>query len=281
LPVFALLIFVVFIPIGWAIFQSLFRQSTIGTTKTFIGLGHYAELIFHDSAFWKGVFRSAYFALGSTFLQIALALPTALLLNKKLKGIVSVRALALLPYLLPTIVIGMMFLWILHPQLGVASNLLQTVGLAGEPISFFGSEEIAMPSIIIVNSWKYAPFFTMLFLARLQSIPENHYETAKMCGANSYELFRDITLPYLRSVILLALLLRGIWMFNKFDIIWILTRGGPADATTTLPIYIYEVAFRNYEMGQALAASTLLFGFLLVGGVTYLHYFKPSQEVEA
>ena len=280
-PVFALLLFVVFIPIAWALFQSLFEQSTIGNNKTFVGLANYTYLLINDPTFWASVGRSVYFALGSTVLQLCLAIPTAILLNKKLKGIVFVRALALLPYLLPTIVVGMSFLWILHPQLGIASNLLQSTGIASDPVSFFGSEKQAMPALIMVNSWKYTPFFTMLFLARLQSIPENHYEAAKMCGANSYELFRDITLPYLRGVILLTFLLRGIWMFNKFDIIWILTKGGPAEATTTLPIYIYNIAFLDYKMGRALAASTLLFLFLLVGGLAYIHLFKPSDEVEA
>lgn len=281
LPVFILLFFVIFIPISWAVYTSFFEQSTITRTKTFIGLGNYAELLFRDAEFWASLGRSLYFALGSTVLQLLLAIPTAIILNKKLKGIVAVRALALLPYLLPTIVVGMTFLWLLHPELGVFSNLAQMSGLSSGPVNFFGNQQLAMPALIVANSWKYTSFMTMIFLARLQSIPDRHYEAAKMCGANTYELFRDVTLPYLRGVILLAFLLRGIWMFNKFDIIWILTRGGPARATRTLPVYIYEISFSDYHMGKALAASTLLFIFLLVSGIAYIRFFKPSEEVAA
>ncbi|NHN49355.1 sugar ABC transporter permease [Halostella sp. JP-L12] len=278
-PVVALVVFVVFLPVAWALYNSLFAMGTLSLDQEFIWFQNYEALLFGDAGFWDSLGRSLYFALGSTFLQLLLAIPTALLLNKQLKGIALARAVALLPYLIPTIVVGMVFTWMGHPQLGVMSNLAQDTGLANDPVSFFGSETWAMPSLIVANSWKFTAFIVMMVLARLQSIPETHYEAARMCGANAWEQFRDVTLPNIRSVILLVLLLRGIWMFNKFDIIWILTRGGPAEATTTLPIFIYEIAFVEYRMGLALAASTLLFFLLVLGGIAYMRIFNPAEEV--
>lgn len=278
-PVIALVVIVVFVPVLWATYNSLFAIGTLSLGKEFIAFENYSRLLFHDAAFWRALGRSLYFALGSTLLQLLLAIPTALLLNKKLKGIAIARAIALLPYLIPTIVVGMVFTWMGHPQLGVMSNLLQDTGIAGGPVYFFGSETWAMPSLIVANSWKFTAFIVMMVLARLQSIPQSHYEAAKMCGANAWEQFRDVTMPNIRNVILLVLLLRGIWMFNKFDIIWILTQGGPAESTTTLPVYIYEIAFIEYRMGLALAASTLLFFILVCGGIFYLRVFNPAEEV--
>ncbi|WP_123624194.1 carbohydrate ABC transporter permease [Halorubrum sp. CSM-61] len=280
LPVVLLVSFVVFLPVVWAVYNSLFDIGTLNPERNFVALGNYVDLLGADPMFWSSLWKAFYFAVGSTLLQLAVAVPTAVLLNKELRGIAVARAIALLPYLIPTIVVGMMFTWMGHPELGVVSNGLEDIGLTDGPMYFFGSERWAMPALIVANSWKFTAFIVMMVLARLQSIPESHYEAAQMCGASAWRQFRDVTLPNIRNVVLLVLLLRGIWMFNKFDIIWILTRGGPANATTTLPVYIYEIAFTQYRMGTALAASTLLFLLLVVAGVLYLRAFDPASEVE-
>jgi multiple sugar transport system permease protein len=279
-PVFLLLGFVILLPVLWAVYNSFFSISTLNPAQEYIGLQNYQQLLTADPKFWASLGRAAYFAVGSTLVQLLVAIPTALLLNKKMTGMSVARAIALLPYLIPTIVVGLSFEWMMHPKLGVFTALLQWVGLIDQPIEFFGDAFWAMPALILANSWKFTSFMTIIFLARLQAIPNNHYEAAKMCGANSWEMFRDITLPHLRSVILLAVLLRGIFMFNKFDIIWILTEGGPNFATTTLPVYIYRIAFVDFKLGEALAASTLLFVILVIGGMLYLRAFDPTEEVE-
>lgn len=280
-PVFLLLGFVILLPVLWAVYNSFFAISTLNPAQEYVGLQNYQKLLTEDPEFWASLGRAAYFAVGSTLFQLAVAVPTALLLNKKLTGMSVARAIALLPYLIPTIVVGLSFEWMMHPKLGVFTALLQGVGLITEPIEFFGDAFWAMPALIVANSWKFTSFMTIIFLARLQAIPDNHYEAAKMCGANSWEMFRDITFPHLRSVILLAVLLRGVFMFNKFDIIWILTEGGPNFATTTLPVYIYRIAFTQFKLGEALAASTLLFVILVAGGIVYLRVFDPTEEVDA
>lgn len=279
LPTAILITIVAFIPITWAIYSSVFEIDTLAGTRVYVGMENYVELLLDDPEFWWSLGRAMYFAVGSTGLQLAVALPTALLLNQKLKGITLARAIALLPYLMPTIVVGMAFRWMMHPDLGIFSIMLQDIGIADGPVQFFGDRRLAMPSLIVANSWKFTAFMTMIFLARLQSIPKAHYEAAIMCGANAWERFRDVTLPNLWSVILLVLLLRTIWMFVKFDIIWILTQGGPVRATATLPVYIYELAFHEFNMGIALAASTLLFVVLVAFGIAYIRIFNPADEV--
>lgn len=279
IPVILLITAVAYIPISWAIYGSLFSIEPLSLEQNYIGLENYTKLLFHDPDFWTSMFLAGYFAIGSTVLQLAVALPTALILNKQLKGVGLARAIALLPYLMPTIVVALAFRWMMHADLGVFSVWLQSVGLADGPVNFLGSSTYALPSIIVAGSWKFTAFMTMIFLARIQSIPSEYYEAAIMCGATKWEQFRDVTLPSLRNVILLAVLLRGIWMFNKFDIVYLMTEGGPQFATTTAPVYVYRLAFIRQNFGEALATSTLLFVILLIGGLVYLWLFDPADEV--
>jgi multiple sugar transport system permease protein len=172
-----------------------------------------------------------------------------------------------------------MALWMGNAQWGVINALLQDFGLIDEYIPWFASLDLTMLAVILTNSWKFAIFVTIMVLARLQSIPEGYYEAARMSGATTYQQFRDITLPNLKNVILIVLLLRGVWMFNKFDIIWVLTNGGPGDRTTTAPIFAYMRAFLDYSLGEAAAISTVLFSFLAVVAAIYFWYFEPHKEV--
>jgi multiple sugar transport system permease protein len=136
-----------------------------------------------------------------------------------------------------------------------------------------------MFSVIVTNSWKFSIFVTILVLARLQSIPDSIYEAAAVSGASPIRRFIDITLPNLKGVLFIAILLRGIWMFNKFDIVYILTGGGPASRTLIAPIYAYRTAFVDNQLGEAAAVSALLFIVLLGVALIYFYVFEPSQEV--
>ena len=137
-----------------------------------------------------------------------------------------------------------------------------------------------MPSVIMATGWQYGSFAVLLILARLQSINPRLYEAARTCGAGSWRCFFDVTLPNLRTTLLLIALLRGIWMFNKFDLIWIITQGGPLKVTETLPIYTYRIAFRDFDFGRAAAACCLMFLILLAVSVVYFRFFNPTREVE-
>lgn len=278
LPVTLLLGFILFLPILWAITAGFFNIHALNPEWKFVGVENYISIL-SDPEFWMTLSRSVVFAISSVALQLVVGTGIALLINKKFRFISLIRGVVLLPYLIPTIVVAYMGLWIGNSQWGLINIALLEYGFIQNPISFFGDERLAMASVIVVNSWKFSIFVSIMVLARLQGIPDGYYEAARMSGANAYQQFRDITLPNLKSIILIVLLLRGIWMFNKFDVIWILTRGGPGDATTTAPIYAYQAAFSSLSLGRAAAVSTFLFGLLVVVAMIYFVVFNPAEEV--
>ncbi len=277
-PALALFSFVVIVPVLWTIFASFHEIPIYSPTWEWVGLGHYAALV-DDQAFIESLSRSAIFAGGSVAFQLVAGTALALVLNRSFKYVGLVRAIAMLPYLIPTAVLGFIGLWMGNSQWGVINSLMAQAGLIDQSIAWYGTPGLAMVSVILTSSWKFTIFVTIMVLARLQSIPEGYYEAARMAGATTFQRFRDITLPNLKGVIFIVLLLRGIWMFNKFDIIWVLTEGGPGSSTTTAPIHVYEVAFNSTNLGQAAALSTALFGLLVVGAVLYFYFLSPEEEV--
>jgi multiple sugar transport system permease protein len=153
-------------------------------------------------------------------------------------------------------------------------------GVVDRPINFFGGLGTAMWAVIGMAGWQYGSFATLLILARLQAISPKLYEAAAVSGAGPLRAFWDVTLPALRTTLLVIALLRGIWMFNKFDSIWLVTHGGPLKATETLPLYAYRLAFEEFDFGLAAAACSVMFVVLLVGAVVYFKLFDPTREIE-
>jgi multiple sugar transport system permease protein len=183
------------------------------------------------------------------------------------------------PYLLPTLVVIFIWQFLFDPNIGVLNQWLVDFGVVADPIAFFSTIEWAMAAVAVTSVWKFGSFAFFILLARLQAIDPNLYERARVEGASTWQAFRDITVPHLRGAILIILLVRGIWMFNKFDIIYLATRGGPLNATTTLPIRVYELAFNEVNFGGATALAGIMF-FLLAGvAVVYFKAFEPEKEV--
>lgn len=278
LPAFLLYTFITIIPVGWAFVASFFSVPTFGTTWTFVGLENFKTVI-ESSAFWQSLWRSVLFAGGSVAVQLVLGVAFAVVINRQFKYASLIRATVMLPYLIPTAVLGFIALWMGDGQWGIINWIPIRLGLIESGIPWFGSLELAMVAVILTSSWKFTIFVTIMVLARLQSIPEGYYEAARMAGASSYQRFRDVTLPNLKGVIFIVLLLRGVWMFNKFDIIYVLTQGGPGDATTTAPLYAFEVSFPQGQLGVGSAISVLLFLLLAVVAVIYFVTLEPGKEV--
>lgn len=277
-PAGLLFLFVNLLPILWAVWASLHTVPAFSPEWTWNGITNYSDIA-SDPAFWSSLWRSAIFAGGSVALQLTAGTALALLVNRSFKFASVARAIAMLPYLIPTAVLGFVGIWMGNSQSGIVSDLLIRVGVISESIPWFGSLDWAMPAVIITSSWKFSIFVTIMVLARLQSIPQGYYEAATVAGANAYQKFRDITLPNLKGVIFIVLLLRGIFMFNKFDILFVLTSGGPKEKTSTAPIYAYEVAFNNRALGEAAATSVLLFLILVVVAIIYFVVLDPEKEV--
>lgn len=277
-PPLGLFIVINVIPIIWAVAAGFHEISAFRPAWTFTGLENFKTTL-NDSKFWRTIRRSLIFAAGSTSIQIVAGTGFALLINREFKFNKLVRSIALLPYLIPTAILGFLALWMGNSQFGVINDILMQLNFIQSPVPWYGSPDLAMISLILTNSWKLAIFTTLLVLARLQSIPDDFYEAAEMCGASVYQQFRDITLPNLKGVIFIVLLLRSVWMFNKFDIIFVLTKGGPGETTTTVPIYAYNIGFSYAQLGRAAAISTLLFIMLVAAAIVYFYVFEPSQEV--
>ncbi|NHN58595.1 MULTISPECIES: carbohydrate ABC transporter permease [Halorussus] len=278
LPALLLFVFITLGPIVWAVAAGFYEIPVFVPTWEFVWFDNYVELLTEET-FWMTVWRSVVFAGGSTAFQLVVGTGIALLVNRQFRFSNVVQAVVILPYMIPTAVLGFMALWIGNAQWGVLNGVLIELGLLDNPFSWFGNHSTAMLSVILTSSWKFTIFVTIMVLARLQSIPQDHYEAARVAGASSYQVFRDITLPNLKNVIFIVILLRGVWMFNKFDIVYVLTGGGPGDATRTAPIYAYELGFGLTRLGKAAAMSTLLFVFLVAVALVYFRVLEPAEGV--
>ncbi|WP_302080333.1 carbohydrate ABC transporter permease [Salinibaculum rarum] len=278
-PVMILFLFIAVIPIVWALAGSFYSINAFDPVWIWNGIANYQHLFFEDPFYWNAVTKSVIFGFGSVLFQVAVGIPVALLLQKQFRGNAAVRAIVLLPYLIPVIVVGLVFTWMFNPEYGALNLIPMQWGLIDSSINFLGSTDIAMYAIIVAASWKWSIFVVMMTLARREAIPDGYYDAARANGANAWQRFRDITLPNLKGMIVLVVLLRGIWMFNKFDIIWIMTRGGPSQSTTTLPVYAYRVAFSQWQLGESLAIASTLFATLVIAAIVYFTKFNPAEEV--
>ncbi|WP_254538565.1 carbohydrate ABC transporter permease [Halomarina litorea] len=280
LPVILLYLIISIIPVGFAVWASLHEIPLLNPNWTYIGLSNYAEVLRIDR-FWASLWRGVVFMVGSTLLQLVVGLWIALTLNQIKVAQKLMTAVVFSAYLIPTIVVALGGLFMFDTFVGVLHQIgSETLGLWGENTFALGTHQWAMPLVVLIGSWKFSIFITIFALAQLRAIPMRFYEAAKICGANRWEMFRDITLPRIQGVILVAVLLRSIFMFNKFDLIWILTNGGPGYATTTLPVLAYREAFEAANYGLANAIAVVMFVFLALGGVAYFKVFNPSDEVE-
>lgn len=272
---FALTALLIFYPAYHAVELSFQQRKSLISTPEWVGFSNYAQVLAMPE-FWSALARGVIFSASSIALQIVIGIGLAVLLNGKLPGIALVRRLSILPYLLPTVVVALTFRWMLDGSTGIVSQLARTLGYSH--IAWGDHPVSAMVTVVLISVWIWTPFVTLACLAGLQSIPEELYEAARIDGAGAWHRFVHVTLPQLRSVILIVLLLRMIWMFNKFDIIWLMTRGGPRNATEHLPILSYRLAFELYDVGKGAAISTISFLILSVLIIVYFRFFPIDQK---
>ncbi len=278
LPTLVLFIATNVYPVVYGLLISFERRSPWELAGTWVGLHNYENLVW-GTEFWLSLGRGLIFGLGSVVLQVTIGLVVALLVRESFRGKSIIITLVLVPYIIPPFAASMMMKWIFNDMFGIANYFLVSLNIIHTYTSWFGSEK-AMGTLILANAWQYSMFATLIFLARLMTVNPNLYELGDVMGASYLRKFRDITLPSLKGVFLLVFLLRFIWMFNKFDVIWLLTQGGPLSQTTTLPVLTYIKAFNSYQFGVGAAISTLTFILLAVFSVVYFGVFKPEKEIE-
>lgn len=280
LPALLFLAVLVIAPLSYVVWLSFNEVNILASwgDETWTGLSNYVELL-TSSQFHQATIFGVIYAAGTVSVQLVVGLGLALVLNKNIPFSSTIRTLAILPYLVPMISVVLMWKWILDPLYGVLNQLLLELGLIESAISYFSMTGLVIPSLIIASSWKYVAFMALFILARLQTIDDSLYEQARMNGASAWQQFRTVTLPNLRSVILLTVLLRIIFMFNKFDVIYMFTGGGPINRTTNIPIYLYQITFNQMELGTGSAGSVILAIILMCFAAFYFWYYKPANEV--
>lgn len=279
LPSLLLIVGLFLFPMAYIFYLSLFEIGIFAQQGTFVGLENYITLA-TSSEFHSALGVGASFAIGSVVFQLILGMTLALLVNKSFLGNSLARTIAIFPYLIPIIAVVVMWKFMINPTYGALNYYAVSLGLINEPIRFFGSLDLALPLVIFTTSWKFTAFVALIILARLQAIDKRLYEQAKISGASKFQAFKEITLPNLRSAILLVVFLRSVFMFNKFAAIFLFTEGGPLGSTTNLPIFIYRKTFQDFNLGQGSAASIMFFSLLVVFATIYFWRFNPSEEVE-
>ena len=262
-------------PALYAISLSFYEHQSLTSEPVWVGFANYARVLAGDE-FWNALWNGFVYAMAAIVLQVVLGIGFALLLHQPFYGRSLLRGLAFLPYLLPTVVAVLTFKWMIDGSLGIVTIVLDTLGLP--PIYWFETESAAMMSVILVSVWLWTPFVTTTFLAGLQTVPVQLYEAARVDGAGPIRRFFHVTLPALRPILIVIILLRGIWMFNKFDIIWLTTGGGPLGATEHLPVLAYRQAFTLFDLGSGAAIATLSFLALLVIVTLYFWLFPMDDK---
>jgi multiple sugar transport system permease protein len=275
LPGAVLFLLLVAAPTAYTVLLSFYRLESLISPPRWAGLDNYAAVL-GEARFWSALANGVVYAALSVGLQVALGLPVALFLNLRFRGQALVRGAALVPYVIPTVVVVFIWKWILDENIGIVNYTLKRAGLA--PVSWFSTPVTAMLSTVLVGVWAWTPFVTITFLAALQTVNEELYEAARVDGATAWQRLWYVILPVLRPVLVIIILLRTIWMFNKFDVIWLLTQGGPLGATEHLPILAYQLTFKLFDVGGGAAVATV--NLLVLLSVVAMYFRRVPLDAE-
>lgn len=262
-------------PMVSGVLSSFYTQHPLNlANRHFVGLEHFQKL-FSDAIFIKAFINTLIWTSCIVLGQYVFGLCVALLLNEELPGRGIYRSLILIPWIVPMIAAALTWKWIFAADYGVLNYVLKYTGLISQNIDWLGNPSFALGSVIAANIWKGIPFVAIVLLAGLQSIDRQMYEAASISGANAFQRFWYITLPSLKSVSLVILTLSTIWAFNQFDLIYLMTKGGPSNSTQIVPVYTYLNAFNFFRMNYAAAISTV---GVIIMSVFVVLYLKHSKE---
>jgi multiple sugar transport system permease protein len=278
LPLFVLVVGLIIYPFYRAIWLS-FTDKLVGYPERFVGLRNYNYLL-RDDGFHAVVRNSFVFTVGSVLLKVLTGLGMALVLNSVIRGRNFFRGLFLLPWITSTVIIALTWRWMFDsfPGRGFFNSVLLDLGLLRRPVAFMASPEGAMFAVIVANWWRAFPFFGVSFLAGMQAIPGELYEAASVDGAGAGRRFWHVTLPSLRHVMIVTTLLSFILTINDFNIVYVMTRGGPGTATQVFATYSYEVAFNQLRWGRGVTISIFLVPLLVLGIVLISRYLLRERD---
>lgn len=277
IPGLLVLCSVIVYPIIANLWLSITDAHLIYPGYSIVGLSNFKSL-FTDHRFWNSMQNSLVWTVGSILGQLLLGGVVALLLNRPIKGVPFFRVLILIPYAFPPIAVALTWRWMLNGVCGVANSILLRLGLISAPVSWLGGMDTALLTAIGINIWFGFPLFAISILAGLQSIPREFYEVAEIEGASDLQTFFRVTLPSIRTIVGIMLVLRTIWVFNGFDILFLLTGGGPGRSTETLPIYTYIKGWGYKMIGESSAVAVILFVFLMILSLIYFRLLRVGES---
>jgi multiple sugar transport system permease protein len=276
-PAAAVIVLLMGVPLVSVFLDSFTDRSFLSPVAEFIGLDNYITVI-TDDGFWATFGRTLLWTALSVGLQILIGLAFALLLNQRFRGRGFLRGVFLLPWVTPVVVVALIWKWMLNDLYGVINNLLAQVNPALGDLAWFSDESLALWTVIGVNVWRGVPFTMIIFLAGLQSVPQELNEAAAVDGAGRLRTFSTVTLPHLRGILLTVALIFTMFNFNNFDLVYLSTRGGPADRTMILPVKTYEVAFKGLQIGEAGAWAVLMLITIAILAGLYFAYVRRSEK---
>lgn len=263
-------------PIAYNFWLSLFDKHSFLPVQTFVGLRNYRYFA-TDPEFWSSVWYGTVYAVSTIVLQLVLGILAALLLNETFRGRNFLRGVVLFPYMIPTIVAVILWKWLLNDSYGLVNHVLVTADVVRVPPAWLGRDWI-MWSLIVASVWQFFPFVVVTYLARLQTIPPELYEAATVDGAGARRRFLHVTLPQTQSVLFVIVLLRSIWMFTKFDTVWLMAgEGGVAGYIRTLPVYAYSRTFTYLQAGMGATLAVLMFALLVGATAVYFGLFREEE----
>jgi ABC-type sugar transport system permease subunit len=269
-PALTVILLIALFPLGWTLWESLhehdLRMPWLG--RPFVGLGNYVT-IFQDARFWQALGHTAIFAVISVSVELALGLALALAMNQAFRGRGVVRAAVLVPWAIPTVVAALLWRFMFDSQAGIANVVLADIGLLHHPLVWFVRASTAWVPVILADVWKTTPFVGLLLLAGLQSIDRELYEAAATDGASAWWQLRHVTIPLLKPAILVALIFRTLDAFRVFDLIYVMTGGGPGTSTEPVALYTFNSLLQNLEFGYGAALSVII--FLITFGLAMLY----------
>jgi multiple sugar transport system permease protein len=267
-------------PVAYNLWLSLFDKHAFLATQRFVGIEHYRYFL-TDAQFWSAVRYGLVYSGATMVLQLALGVLAALLLNETFRGRGLLRGVVLFPYLIPTIVAVILWKWLLNDSYGLVNSVLLGVGAIRVPVGWLGPDHI-MTSLIVTSVWQFFPFVVVTYLARLQTIPPELYEAAEVDGAGAWRRFVHVTLPQTRQVLVVIVLLRSIWMFTKFDTVWLMAGDGAVSRyVRTLPVYAYSRTFTYLQAGMGAALAVVMFLTLVAATAVYLKVLRDDEEAAA
>jgi raffinose/stachyose/melibiose transport system permease protein len=260
----------VFFPLFQAAYYGLYDWNGLGPLEDFVGLQNFRDVL-NDLAFRQAVRHNLVILFLSLLIQLPMALGLALIVGRRLRGRAVFRTIFFLPYVLSEVVTGVLWSFLFHPRTGI-NELLSKLIPGFEPIGWLSDPNLVLYSLFIAITWKFVGFHFILYLAGLQSIPEDLEESAKLDGASNWRVIRDVTIPLLGPTIRLTVFLSAIGSLQFFDLIWVMTEGGPIDASQTMATYMYKFSFQRFALGYGAAASLIIFVICFGFALLYMRF---------